>query len=510
MKKTNNINLNSQIFHIDEDACAQLQTYIKRLENHYLQEEDGQEIMADIESRIAELFRESLQQNHKEVISLPDIHKVIEIMGTPDVIINEDSEVSSKPVSRKLYRNPDSNLLGGVASGLAVYLSISPIWIRLIFVLVTFYYGSAIVIYIILWIVIPIAKTSRQKLEMKGETPTVSAIEKNIRDTYSNVKKDTNFHCFINKSGKMISRIFSILGKILRNILKVIGSGVAVIALLTGGILFISFFVFFIGGYHYLPATFHTFLQYASGSVPVWGIMLLSILLVCIPLLLITYYSAAYLFKFRGNKVFLLSSVGLWMLCCLTGFFVGIGSYAKYSQVHEQETQLTLAPQNQKQNLCIKLNNLSYPYYKPEEFLLDQYLYYYSDLTSKDSNNLYFRPCIAFISTEETLPRLVITQKARGINKIRAIQSTENIEYSYQWKNDTLSLNTYFTLRRPEWNVNEIFVTLFIPENYCLNIQNLIPRTLSGLSGIYDSEKYDTNIPLNRKYIMKAGKLTKK
>ena len=100
MKKTYNINLNNQVFYIDENAYTQLQNYIETLEKYYFEEEDGKEIMMDIESRIAELFKEFLQKSHKEAISLSDIDQVIEIMGTPDAIIDEDTEHHSAKENR--------------------------------------------------------------------------------------------------------------------------------------------------------------------------------------------------------------------------------------------------------------------------------------------------------------------------------------------------------------------------------------------------------------------------
>ena len=169
MKKTYNINLNSQIFCIDEDAFIRLKNYIEILEKHYLNEEDGNEIMADIESRIAELFSQSLQKSHLEVISQAHIDEIIKVMGTPDAIIDEDTEyATASSIKRKLYRDTDYMVLGGVASGLAAYFSISTIVVRLLFILFGFLYGITILIYIILWIVMPAAITSRQKLEMKG------------------------------------------------------------------------------------------------------------------------------------------------------------------------------------------------------------------------------------------------------------------------------------------------------------------------------------------------------
>ena len=91
-------------------------------------------------------------------------------------------------VKRKLYRDPEHRVLGGVASGLATYFDINIAWFRVAFIVLALFYGITVVIYIILWIAIPKAVTARQKLEMKGKKITVSNIEKNIRDTCKNVK----------------------------------------------------------------------------------------------------------------------------------------------------------------------------------------------------------------------------------------------------------------------------------------------------------------------------------
>ena len=106
MKKTYNINLNGQVFCIDDDACLKLQSYIDTLESHYLKEEDGREIMADIESRIAELLKEVLGKGYKQVVTMEDIDQIIRIMGSPDVIIDEDTDKSTEPIKRKLHMFP--------------------------------------------------------------------------------------------------------------------------------------------------------------------------------------------------------------------------------------------------------------------------------------------------------------------------------------------------------------------------------------------------------------------
>lgn len=179
MKKTYTISIGGQIFHTEEDAGDKLQAYIQTLEKHYFQEEGGQEIMNDIENRIAELLQEATQKQNTEVVTLEDIQQVIQILGNPDDIISEDyTETVKEKTPRKLYRDLDRNMLGGVAAGIATYFHISLAFVRFLFLLLTFFYGVTFIVYIILWIVLPPALTAKQKLEMKGEKINILNIEK--------------------------------------------------------------------------------------------------------------------------------------------------------------------------------------------------------------------------------------------------------------------------------------------------------------------------------------------
>ena len=226
MKKTYNINLNGQVFCIDDDACLKLQSYIDTLESHYLKEEDGREIMADIESRIAELLKEALGKGYKQVVTMEDIDQIIRIMGSPDVIIDEDTDKSTEPIKRKLYRDTDESVLGGVASGIAAYFDISVVWIRIAFVLLAFFYGVTILVYIILWIATPAAVTARQKMEMKGEKINVISAD----DTWAKTDKgyiwggyivknygcDLNIHSDTEHSSLYVGQAYDIINKMVR------------------------------------------------------------------------------------------------------------------------------------------------------------------------------------------------------------------------------------------------------------------------------------------------------
>ena len=142
MNKTVNINLEGMVFHINEDAFEIMKNYLNTLKNNFKNEEGGEEILRDIEGRIAELFSERMIK--KEAISLTNVHEIIKIMGDPSQYNDEIEQEKSqeyqhkeedlrKGKRRKVYRDEDGKMLGGVCSGLANYFDISVFWSRIIF-----------------------------------------------------------------------------------------------------------------------------------------------------------------------------------------------------------------------------------------------------------------------------------------------------------------------------------------------------------------------------------------
>lgn len=200
MKQTVNINVGGTVFHIDVDAYARLKEYLGKLESYFKKQEEGEEIFKDIESRIAELFSEKVQAK-TGVVNIDLVEAVINKMGEPEDFEQEASEESkaSRPSqtsnayheksTKRLYRDVDNSVLGGVCSGLAAYLNTDPVLIRVLFAVLIFSFGVIIPVYIILWIVVPAAITTAQKLEMRGENVTIKNIEKAIRSEYEEVKE---------------------------------------------------------------------------------------------------------------------------------------------------------------------------------------------------------------------------------------------------------------------------------------------------------------------------------
>jgi phage shock protein PspC (stress-responsive transcriptional regulator) len=206
MKKTISINLGGIAFIIDEDAYQKLEQYINAIKSKFQDQNEQNEIIQDIEFRIAELFTKNLKSSSKEIINIDDVTETTKKLGDPSTIAGEDGDskkdsgyTNFNNSEKKLFRNPDDKIVSGVCSGLSVYLGLhDPIWIRIFFALIGFITGGgAVIAYIVAIIIIPEAKTSSQKLQMQGRPVTLQNIEEsmnNVRDTLNNSGISDNIH----------------------------------------------------------------------------------------------------------------------------------------------------------------------------------------------------------------------------------------------------------------------------------------------------------------------------
>lgn len=242
MIKTFNINLAGQIFNINEDAYEHLSGYFSSLRTFYANEDDKDEIIRDIEARFAELF---LAKGKNYIVTKEDTTEVVNMMGNPQEFdeetktentssANQQNTTQQPSAGKRLYRDYDGGLITGVCAGLSAYFGINDaIWIRLLFIGLTILgFGSPILVYIILSIIMPKAETAAQKLEMKGEAINLSNIVKSINDEPVNVKSKGVFNKIISFIGAGIILFFKFL----------LWIGIAC-AILIGGLLIFALFI---------------------------------------------------------------------------------------------------------------------------------------------------------------------------------------------------------------------------------------------------------------------------
>lgn len=201
MNKIININLGGFPFVVDEDAFDHLQRYLKALTRHFSHSEGCEEIISDIENRMAELFNERL--GVRKIVTLSDVQETIKIMGRPedfqgdlieDEPLSKDNTFFNEPpkskfeepkyrTGKRLFRNKDEKVIAGVCSGIAAYFGIEdPVWVRIAFVLATVTGGFGVLAYLILAAVVPPAKSAADRLSMRGEPINVSSIAKQVEE----------------------------------------------------------------------------------------------------------------------------------------------------------------------------------------------------------------------------------------------------------------------------------------------------------------------------------------
>ena len=207
MKKTLTVNLGGTVYHIDDDAYRLLDDYLANLKHFFRKQEGAEEIVNDIEIRIAELFAEKVSAG-KQVITIADVEEIIARVGKPEDfgVSDDESEPHKKEqtassgqgytrttTARRLFRDPDNKLLGGVASGLAAYFDWDITLVRILMIVLLFVpYCPMIILYIIGWIIIPEARTAAEKLSMRGEAVTIENIGKTVTDGFERVADGVN------------------------------------------------------------------------------------------------------------------------------------------------------------------------------------------------------------------------------------------------------------------------------------------------------------------------------
>ena len=226
MNKTIPITIGGQLFHIEENAYALLKEYLDSVSVRFAGNAESQEIISDIEGRIAEHFSDNKKLSDETAVTRSAVEKIIASMGRPEEFEQNADEVKKtsahEPLQgKKLFRNPDDVVVAGVASGLAAYFNIDPLIVRIIFIFSLFVGGGGVLAYLIFWLIMPIARTATEKLQMRGQRVTLDSISETIKDKVEEVKKNKGI------IRKIISFPFLVIATVLRvfftKIMPVIG-----------------------------------------------------------------------------------------------------------------------------------------------------------------------------------------------------------------------------------------------------------------------------------------------
>ncbi|MGZ4156277.1 MAG: PspC domain-containing protein, partial [Bacteroidia bacterium] len=340
MNRTITMNLSGIIFHIEEDAYDKLNKYLATIKGYFKDSEGKDEIMSDIESRIAEMLQEKVSKT-KQAVLMMDVESVIAVMGKPEDFagenantenssehtFNENKATYTNGKRRRVFRDPDDKIIGGVCSGISSYFDFDPIWLRAAFAISFFVFGSGLLLYIILCIIIPKAKTTAEKLEMRGEKVDVNNIGKAVNEEFEDFKKRMkNFGEEVgskeNKDRIKTSahRFFDFLGDVFHNIFHIVGKFFIIFFVFLAIILMVgllaTFFgrntISFFGTNNFSLYEFNT--TFLPSGLPTELIVVTLILLIGVPLLSIIYKGIKHLFGIKEkNKIVKYTANALWL-----------------------------------------------------------------------------------------------------------------------------------------------------------------------------------------------------
>jgi len=482
MNKTVNINLAGTFFHIDEDAFGKLNRYLNAIKNSFTNPQGQDEIIRDIEARIAELFSEKLD-NNKQVITMKELDEVISIMGQPeDYAVDEElfddtpeGEKQQNPKGyKKLFRDIDNKYIGGVSSGLGHYLGMDAIWVRLLWILLTiFTSGTFILIYIIFWILVPEAKTVAEKLTMTGEPVNISNIERKIKENYDEIT-DRIKNADYDKYGKRIKsgseNFFDTLGKIIMALLTVFVKFLGVILILISALTLIGLFIgLFITGISGIFGTWYTdFFNIVNDTViPIWLVSIMFFFAIGIPFFFLFILGLKILVNNLKSigKITKLSLLGIWILSILGLILFGI------FQASEQAYEGNVI---KSEKLEIKAQDTIYLSMVSNE-IFDREMKRGFNLSVKldenDKEVLYSNGIRLIVkSTKDSIATITTNKKAKGSNYLTAKNRANAINYNYVLEGNTLKLDAYFLTEIEEkYRGQEIEITLYLPIGTILN-----------------------------------------
>lgn len=498
MNKTVNINIGGLFFHIDEDAYQKLSRYFDAIKRSLSNSSGKDEIMKDIEMRVAELFTER-QKSDKHVINNVDVDQVVTVMGQPeDYRIDDDAETpKNEPFyvprkNKKLYRDKDRGLIAGVCTGLGHYTGIDAVWIKVIFILFAcITLGWGLLAYLILWIATPKAITTSEKLEMTGEPVTISNIEKKVREEFENVS-DKIKNADYDKMGNQIksgaesagTKISSAFSSVFGAFAKVLGAIIVVF----------SSFIFLAVAVASVVMLFSSsmpdnkvieFIKTPIGlETPIWAQGILFFLAAGIPLFFLIILGLKLLvtnLKSIGN-IAKYSLLAIWIIAI--GILISLG-------ISEANQLAYSGKALEKQNMTVAATDTLKVRFAYNDFYSKR-INDRSDIkiTQDSLGNEVIHSTNVTIhlkKTDKAFPYVQIEKLAQGKSFAEANQRAQKIKYSYKIVGNELILDNYFlTETKNKFRGQRVEVYLYLPNGIVYYPNENVEDYLSGHNADFD------------------------
>ncbi len=481
MNKTININLAGLFFHIDENAYAKLQRYLDAIKRSFTDAQGRDEIIQDIEARIAELFTERIK-TERQVIGLTDVDEIINIMGQPEDYRIDEELFEDEPAkkqrytetsAKKLYRDTETSYIGGVCAGLGHYLKIDALWLRIALVLLTiFSWGGFVLIYIAFWIFVPEARTTSEILEMRGKPVNIYNIQRKVKegfDTVAESVKNVDYVKYGNKAREGAGSVASTLGKLISFILKVFVKFIGILLVLIGGTTLIALFVglFTAGSLDFFGGSLADYVEMANTSgAPFWLLILLAFIAVGIPFFMLFYLGLRILVTTlkRISLTAKLSLLGVWLIALITIAVLGVRQGIAQAVEGESVTTEVLNIQTT-DTLTVKMKTQNS--YGADKFHNRSWKI---RMDAAGNKVIYNRDVeLSIQKSDSPEAKLIIKKLAQGSSYDEAQDRADKIVYNFEMVENELLLDNFFvTELKNRYRDQQIDLILAIPEGMTL------------------------------------------
>lgn len=527
------MNLSGIIFHIEEDAYDKLNNYLSTIKGYFKNSEGCDEIMSDIEARIAEMLQGKVSTT-KQAILMEDVEAMMVIMGKPEDFAGGsesakseantgqegkgDNESFTTNKRKRVFRDPDDKVLGGVCSGIGSYFDVDPIWFRAAFAISFFVFGSGLLLYIILCIIIPKAKTTAEKLEMRGEKVDINNIGKAVNEEFEGFKNKMKEFGNEVKSPENKKRIRSSIHSVVDfvaemffSILKVFGKAVAFFLIFIGIVLIVGLLATIFGWgtisiFGTQGASVNFSLYQLSNAVlpddlPVQFVVIALILFLGIPLISMIYGGIKYLFGIKQqNKIVKYTANILWICGLVLIIYVGFQLGSDFSEQSTNKQNMNIA-QPKGNTLYLDLipmaeDDLNLTYHHHRNIKIGDWT-----MISKDENK--FRlgyPTLNIVISPTENFELVAVKFAQGFNKKEASDRAKNINYTITQSDSTIGFNSYFDIESiAKLRAQDVKLVLKVPVNKTIFLSKAMEKIIFDIDNLNDALDSDM---VNRKWIM--------
>lgn len=514
MNKTVTINISGIIFHIEENAYDKLSRYLNTIKGYFSASEGRDEIMADIEARIAEILKDKTGPT-KQVVLMTDVDAVMALMGKPEEFASDSSSSSSTNYEpnftmgsststkrRRVFRDPDDKVLGGVCSGISAYFNIDPLWLRLILAIAFFAYGFGLLLYILLWIIIPEAKTTAEKLEMRGENVTVDNISKTVKEEMDQLKsrmekwgneaKQTSFNQ-TSRARDFFDRLADFLKSIFGPVFKFLAKAIAVVAIIISAIIIIGLFGSILGlndvmhinnnGDHFSFSLYELMNALGNNSFDTTLLIIGVVLFVSTPLLMLIYWGIKMMFNIKTSKraVGITANI-LWISGLILCIYSGIELGKNFSKKHVSKQTIPIAnPTSEVLYLKLKKNSiLAENENYDSRVKIDDWNY----IKNNGKIITFGTPLLNIEKSETDSFELLIWKSARGANNKDAFLGSKLISYKVEQSDSLLEFNSYFDIENEKFRKQDVKLNLKVPVGKVIYLDKSIDNLIYDIHNV--------------------------